>query len=121
MAEVEAQALTVDQRAFLLNVIAQHLAQCSVQQVSRGVVQRRGVTHLGVNVGLDRRTDDQATRIQDTVVQECTAGLGGVTHVETRAARLQVTAIADLATGLGVERRLVENDHALIAFAQYVD
>ena len=62
VAEVEAQTLTVDQRAFLLNVIAQHLAQRGVQQVRGRVVQRGGVAHFGFDVGLHRCANDQAAR-----------------------------------------------------------
>ncbi|MNM68598.1 hypothetical protein D3C81_801620 [compost metagenome] len=121
VAEVEAQALTVDQRTFLLNVVAQHFAQCSVQQVGSRVVQRSGVTHVSLDVSFHRCANDQTARRQHAVVQECATGLGGVTHVKARSASLQITTIANLTTGFGVERRLVENDHALVAFTQDID
>ena len=44
--EVEAQPVRRDQRAGLLDVRAEHLAQRRVQQVRRGVIAARGVTHL---------------------------------------------------------------------------
>ena len=54
--EVEAQAIGRDQRARLLHVRAEHLAQRRVQQVRRGVVAPRRVARLVV----DRRGDDVA-------------------------------------------------------------
>ena len=121
VAEVETQALTVDQRAFLLDVIAQHLTQRGVQQVGRGVVQRGGLAHAGLGFGLDAGADTQAALGHHTVVQEGAAGLGGVAHVETHASTFQVAAVADLATGLSVERGLIQHHHALFAFGEAVD
>ncbi len=55
------------------------------------------------------------------MVQVRAAGLGGVAHVEAHAGTLQVAAVTDLAAGLGVERGLVEDDDALLAFVQLLD
>ncbi|MNQ71229.1 hypothetical protein D3C85_858910 [compost metagenome] len=85
------------------------------------MVQRSRVTYVGIHLRLNWRANDQAARIQHTVVQERTAGLGGVAHVETRSASLEEAAITNLTTGFRIERRLIENDHALFAFAQHVD
>src|SRR5450830_172490 len=121
VAEVETQALAVNQRTLLLDVLAQHLAQCSVQQVGGRVVQRSGVAHVGVHLGFHRRTDGQAARRQHAVVQERTAGLGGIAYIKTTGRSLEETAVANLPTGFGVERRLVQDHHAVIAFTQDVD
>ena len=121
VAEVEAQTLTVDQRALLLNVLAQHLTQRGVQQVGGRVVQRGGLTHAGLGLGLDAGADGEAALGHHAVVQEGAAGLGGVTHVEAHAGALEITAIADLAAGFGVERGLIQHHHALLAFGEAVD
>ncbi|MNJ33077.1 hypothetical protein D3C77_277560 [compost metagenome] len=121
MTEVEAQALAIDQRALLLYVIAQHLAQRRVQQVGGGVVQRGGVLNIGIDPGLHLSTDGQGAAGHHTVVQEGAAGLGGVAHIEAHVARLQVAGVTNLAAGLGVERRTVEDDHTLLAFTQLLD
>ncbi|MNJ01880.1 hypothetical protein D3C73_1616530 [compost metagenome] len=69
MTEVETQALAIHQRAFLLHVIAQHLAQCSMQQVSRRVVQGGGVLNIGIDLGLNLGADHQRTTGHDAVMQ----------------------------------------------------
>ena len=118
VAEVKTHALAVNQRAFLLNVLAQNLAQGGVQQVGGRVVQRRGVTHIGVHLGFNGFAHFQAARSNHAVVQESATGLGGVAHVKAGSTRLQVTAIADLTARFGIERGLVENHHTLVAFVQ---
>ncbi len=47
--EVEARLVGVDQRALLLHVLAQHLAQRLVHQVGRAVVAHGGGAALGVD------------------------------------------------------------------------
>jgi hypothetical protein len=49
VAEVEAQAVGADQRAGLLDVLAEHLAQRMVQDVRAGVVAADGVATVGVD------------------------------------------------------------------------
>src|SRR5690606_39673345 len=52
---------------------------------------------------------------------EGATGLGGVAHVEAHTGTLKVTAITDLAAGLGVTRGLVQHHHALLALGEAVD
>ncbi len=122
VAEVEAQALAVDQRALLGHVLAQHLTQRGMQQVGRRVVQRSGLTHARRRPSaLTAGADARAALDHDAVVQECAASLGGIAHIETHACAFEVAAVTDLATGFGVERRLIQHHHALLAFAQAID
>jgi len=116
VAEVESQALVVDQGALLMDVIAQHLAQCGVQQVGTGVVQGDALAAIGVDLGHERGTDVEAALGHHAVVQEGALRLGGVAHGKANAGAFQGAGIADLATGFTVERRLVEDDHALFVF-----
>ena len=51
VAEVEAQAIGGDQRALLLHVVAEHLAQGPVQEVGGGVVAADGVAAVAVDGG----------------------------------------------------------------------
>src|SRR3990167_2297080 len=76
------------------------------------MVQRSGLTHTGVDLGLDRSPNAQAALGHNPMMQEGTASLGGVAHIETHACPFKETAVADLAAGFGVERRLVENHNA---------
>ena len=38
MGEIEAKLVSIDQGTFLLNVLAQHLPECLMHQMSRGVI-----------------------------------------------------------------------------------
>ncbi|MNM47424.1 hypothetical protein D3C81_583900 [compost metagenome] len=102
-------------------MLAQHLAQRFVQQVGGGVIQRGRMLDVGIDRGLDLGTDAQRTAGDHTVVQECAAGLGGITHVKARSTDLQVAGVTDLATGFGVERGTIQNHYTLLAFAQLLD
>ncbi len=85
------------------------------------MVQRRGMTHLGSNLSLDLGPHQQAALSQHAVVQERSTGLGGIAYIEATGSRLEVTAITHLPTRLCVERRLVQDHNALLAFIQDVD
>src|SRR5690606_33128640 len=119
--EVETQTLAVDQRPLRLHVLAEQLTQSCVQQVGGGVVQRGGLAHGRLCFGLDAGAHGEAALGEHTVMQEGTASLGGVAHVETHAGAFQVTAVTDLTTGLGVERGLIQHHYALFAFGETVD
>ena len=121
VAEVETQTLAIHQRAFLLDVIAQDLAQRRVQQVRGRVVQCSGVAYVSIDLGIDPRTNRQVAQHHHTVMQERTARLGGVAHVKTTRRRTQEATVTDLATGFGVERGLVQDHHRVFAFVQHVD
>src|SRR5690606_28836706 len=121
VAEVEAQALAVDQRALLLDVLAEDLAQRGMQQVGGRVVLRGGLTDTRLDLGTHAGADAQAATGSNAMVQHGTAGLGGFAHFEAHAGTFQEAAVTDLATGLGIERGLVEDHHALVAFRQAVD
>ena len=57
--EVEAQAVGIDQRAGLLDVRAQNLAQRGVEQVRAGVVAADGVAALAIDDGVDVVADGE--------------------------------------------------------------
>src|SRR5690606_20590284 len=116
--EVETQTLAVHKRTFLRHMLAQDLAQRGVQQVSRRVVQSGCLTHRGIDGRIDRGPDLQAATVQDSMVKIGTAGLAGITHIETQAFGSKITAVTHLAAGFGIERRLVKHHHALFARVQ---
>ena len=110
--EVEAQAVRRDERAGLLDVVAEHLAQRVVQQVGarcgcggsrRGGRRRWPPSPAGpaTTVALDEAADvaAQVGQGERRVEDLDGAGLGA-----------DRAAVADLATALGVERRAVEED-----------
>src|SRR5690606_11455355 len=121
VAEVETQALTVDQRALLLHMLAQHLAQRGVQQVGGGMVALGRGTHAVIDHGANGGAAVQAAAADHPMVQVGAAGLGGIAYVETHAGAFQVTGIAHLPAGFGIEGGLVQQYRARLAFVQAVD
>ena len=55
--EVEAQVAGIDQRARLLHMLAQHLAQRGMQQVRAGMVAHGGAADFVVDHGVDLVAD----------------------------------------------------------------
>ncbi len=122
MAEVETQILGRDERARLLDLGAEHLAQRPMQDVGRRVIPPDAVAAFAVDAG------------GDLVALRDRAGLHGcAVEDETGQAVLRVvdpnahaigpceligdhTGVADLPAGLGVERRSVEHDVDRCAF-----
>jgi hypothetical protein len=75
-----------------------------------------------VDAGGDAVADGEGAGLDDAVVAE-DGGLDllRVLDGEDAMHRLQHAAVADLAAGLGVERRVVEDDDAEVAFVQFID
>ena len=110
--EVEAQALRGDQRAGLLDVVAEHLAQGVVQQVRRGVVAPGRVAAGDVDGRrrqLARRRRSPSTSAPDVAAQ-VGQGERRVEDLDDAGLGADRAAVADLATALGIERRAVEED-----------
>jgi hypothetical protein len=101
--------------------LAQHLAQGRVQQVGGGVVERGGLARGGIDLGADRVADRQCPGVQPAEVQVGQAVLARVGDHETPAGGVQLTVVADLAAGLGIERRALEHHGAVVAGRQGVD
>ena len=125
VAEVEARLVLVDQRALLLHVGAEHLAQRLVHEVRRRVVAHGARALVEVDLGGDRVAHAQLAGLHHAVVAE---GLGldllRVLHLEEREARAalgELAAVAHLAAGLRVEGRLVEDDDAFLAGGEALD
>ena len=68
--EVEARLVGVDQRALLLHVRAEHLAQRLVHQVRRRVVAHRAAARVEVDLRRDRVADRQLAGLHLAVVAE---------------------------------------------------
>ena len=93
-----------------------------MQEVRRRVVQDRLAAARCVHLGDDTVAPAQGAPRHRTVVQVLAAALGRVLHAERRAVgAAQHAPIADLAAGLGVERRGVEQDDAGLAFFEGID
>jgi hypothetical protein len=102
--KVEAQPFGVHQRALLLNVIAQDLAQGRMHQVGGGVVEGRGAAPFRVHLGFQLIADAQFARLNPTDMPEyIPAQLLGIEHRQAHPFTRQPAAVTDLATRLGIE------------------
>ena len=114
--EVETGLVGIDQRAALLDVSAQHLAQRLVHQVGGGVVAHCARATHGVDAGQQAVAHRQRARFQHAVMAEH-AGLDlqRVGHGEAQAIGFQQAGITDLAARFGVERRGVQHHDGALA------
>lgn len=109
------EAVKRDHGPLLRGVWPQHLLQRRLQQVRSGVVGHRPAPLCGINLGRYGLSNLQLARLQLSTVHE-KAAAGGFLNVADEQQgggvfhRLQKAVIAHLATGLGVERRGVEDD-----------
>ena len=116
--EVEAQPIGRDERTLLGDMVAQDFAQRLVDEVGRGVVGADGRAPVVVDDQFARLAGLEAAHRDFTDVHEDIAEvLLGVGDGEDGAAfAADLAPVADLAAALAVERRLVEDDRAGLAF-----
>ena len=123
--EVEPGLLGVDERAFLLHVRAEHLAQRLVHEVRRRVVAHRAAPRVEVDARCDRVADRElAGRHFADMAVDVGLHLLRVLDREQRQAHAalgELAAVADLPAGLGVERRRVEHDDTALSGGERVD
>ncbi len=99
--EIEARPLRIDERAFLLNVRAEHLAQRRVHEMRRGMVPRRPRPRAGIDVCVHLVADPQPPRAQTALVAEHLGlDLLGVLDDERAARAHELAAVADLTSRL---------------------
>jgi hypothetical protein len=116
--EVEAGAVGVDERALLLHMLAEHLAQRLVHQVGGAVVAHGAGAALGVDLGVEAVADlDLALDDASLVAEHRGLDLDRVLDEEARGRVAQLAGVADLAARLGIERRVVEDDDGVVAGA----
>ena len=109
VAEVESQPIGRHQRAGLLDVMAEHLAQRPVQDVRAGVIAADGAAPLVVDLGADQRAglDDAAVDAPDVAVQICQR-VRAVEHVDDALGACDRADVADLPAALCVERSAIQ-------------
>ncbi len=123
MGEVEAEPPGLDQRALLRHMGPKHLAERLMQKMGRRMMGARrraaGVVDLEQHLVAGAQTARRHHAVMEIKRVElllrvldpepCAVGAG------------KGAAIADLAAQLGIERRLVEDHDAALAFIQHVD
>src|SRR5579864_6389432 len=120
--EVEPRLVRIDQRALLLDVRTEHLAQRLVHQVRRRVVAHRAPARLVVDARRNAIAFAQFTGLHfagmpDHVRLDFLRIFDGKER-QARAALRQLAAIADLPARCRVERRAVEYDDTALAGRQ---
>ncbi len=114
--EVETRALGVHQRALLLHMRTQHLAQRLVHEVRDAVVAYGLRALLRIDprdefvADLDLAFDDAAVVAKDAGLH-----LERVLDDDARARIAQLADVTDLASAFGIERRVVEHDDHVVA------
>ena len=124
MRKIEAQPVRRDQRAGLLDVRAQDVAQRGVHQVRRRVIALVALAARGVGFAGDAIAHAQRFLRQHAVRDQARDGIVRAAHFGQfqRAFVIPERAgVGDLPAGFGIERRAVEHDFAFGAGGQFVD
>ena len=120
MRKIEAQPVRRDKRAFLRDMAAERRAQRRVQKMRGGMVRADGAAAGRIDRephGLPRH--EAADLDLAEMHEEAVRLLLRVGDAEARAVlRLDRADVADLAARLAIERRLVDDDRAVLAFAE---
>ncbi len=117
--KVKTGAVSVDQRALLLHVGAQHFAQGLVHDVGDRVVTHGGSAHGGVHLRFNGIAHLQAAGFQHAVVAEDVGlDLQGVFHGKACNACGDHALVAHLTAGLCIKRSAIQHHHAVLASFQ---
>ena len=122
--EVEAQVAGIDQRARLLHMRAQHIAQRGVQQMRAGMVAHGGAANFVVDHGVDFVADVNGLLGDDAMRAHALHRIGRAFDLGDEGVvifAVEPAHIADLSAGVGVERRVIEHDLAALAGLQLVN
>ena len=116
MHEVEAQPVRRHQRAALGDVIAEHLPQGLVQQMGGGVIGADRAAPGMIDFEQERGARLHRALLDSAEMHEEIARLLlGVGDAKPHALAAHQPGIADLAAGLSIKRRLVQNNRAVLA------
>src|ERR1700738_2011211 len=104
-------------------MLAQHLAQTSVQQMRTRVIAHGGLSHLGIDHGVDFVTQADCL-FSDGLMRADppNRGIAALHFGDDRVVivRVKPSPIADLSAGFSVERRVIEDDLAFIAGLEFL-
>ena len=116
--EIESRAFGIDQRALLLHMVAENLAQRGVHQVRRGMVERRTLTLVGIHLCADDVAHAKLASLHLSVMAD-DVGLDFLRIVnrkqrQTNSALGELAAVSDLTARFGIERSAIEHDNPFL-------
>src|SRR5215813_9359537 len=121
MSEVEPQPVRSHQRAGLLDVRAQYVAQGGVKQVGAGVIRLDSTAPFGVDCGMDHVPNPQCASLDFNLMDIVARNRSiGVFDVGSDILSLESARVTDLAPSLGIERCAVEQHFSGFALIQLV-
>ena len=123
MRKIEAQVIGRDERAGLLHVRAENVAQGGVHQVRRGVVAHVARAANGIGHGGDAIADVEIFFRDDSVRDEAADRIVGAFHfgeLERHVVVVERAGVGHLAAGFGVDGGAVENDFGFVARLDFV-
>src|SRR5690606_13265758 len=121
MGKVEPQIIRGHHRPGLLDVRAQNFFESSVDQMRRGMVTPRRVTLFFIDHRRNYVTHRDGSALDTRLVKYQPRQRGkGVDHFQLSVSVEKHSGVADLAAGLGIERRLTKDHEALFPLAQSV-
>ena len=120
--EVEAETVGRYERACLVDVVAEHLLECGVEQVGGGVVATDELAPAVVDPGLDLHADGDGSLLDGAVMgDEPALVVLGAVHADVRGGTDETARVAHLTSHLAVEGRAVEHDRDLLALLRTTD
>ena len=118
MGKIKAQALGIDQRAFLQNVISQLPSQRFVQEMRRRVVKACPITQSGIDLGINRVPHLDRARRDRHMVQVMPLRLGGIGDISRPVKRTQTPTVTYLSATLSIKRCAIQNHDARLISLQ---
>ena len=125
MGEIETQAIGRDQRAGLLHVRAENIAQRGVHQVRAGVVALDVRAACGIGDGGDAIANVQGFLRDDAMrdrARRPDSTRRGLRRLRARfGVVVKCAGVGDLSAGFGIDGGAIENDFGFFARADFVD
>ena len=116
MGKVKAQAVRLDERTRLMNVVSQDTAQGLLQQMGRGVGTHNGTAALHIDGRADNIIHLDGTLAQAAIVQELTALiLLNISNFKAAGTQKNHTMVRHLTAHFRIEGRTVQNDNTVLA------
>src|ERR1700728_2691418 len=114
-AEVEAHAIDPNPRTGLIDLIAEHVFERSLQKMRRRMMPANLTPPRFEDPGADSIPGRKLSLDDAAVMRDRFAHVLRIANVEERALLHNLPAIADLSAAFGIERRAIQNQHAFVS------